>query len=992
MRTPGHKTLIHLAALGACAGLALAAHAQATDATPPAAAEGQPDAAASSSNVLNTVVVSGSRISARGFTQPTPTTRLVAADLEKVAKPNLFDALAELPALQGSTGRTTSTNSTSSGIQGLSSLSLRGLGPIRTLTLLDGQRVVGANVTGVTDVSQFPQLLIKQVDVVTGGASASYGSDAVGGVVNFITDKRFTGFKANVEAGETNYHDDRNTTLQAAWGRGFLDGRAHLTASVEYGREAGVPSPRFGGAGANGRSWFKNPAFQVRPIASTTDGKPQYIGIENAQQFQYAKYGLITNGPLQGTAFGKDGVPFKFNYGSGGVPTGTGAVTGCITPFCVGGDLSGTVGGGTTLGMNMTRQVAYTRGSLELNDDHELFFTFNYGKVDSRFTPNPGAAKNDNLTIQCDNPFVPASIQAACATNGITSFKFGTSNAEFPKDIEVNPVRTQARLVLGANGKFDAFGKAWTYDAYAAHAQNTIDISVANMSLNNRYNAAIDAIRGPNNTIICRNPAAVAAGCVPLNVIGDVPADPAAMAYIEPANGPHQHSRQRQTVASFAINGEPFSLWAGPVAVAFGAEARKEQYYVTGDPYGNGVSNTSPNTPAYPADPLLNTSIGNNWYAGNYHNAEGSYNVKEGFLELNLPLFKSTSLGEANFNVAGRHTRYSTSGGVDSWKAGSTWKTGVDGLRLRAVTSKDVRAPNLSELFAAPLVVNNTVNSGGTSVTIQQRTIGNTSLRPETARNTTFGIVLAQPTWAPGFSASIDYFDIKVKDVISSLTAQQEVDLCAAGNKEICAAMDLTSATKFVTLQAFNLASMHNKGADLEGVYRFDLGAAGLPGKLTLRALATYTKSFLIDSGVVGTIPAEAAGVNVANVNNVGFTPKWKGQFSQSWDTDTVSLTVSQRWISDGVYSNEYIECQANCPVSTVVHPTILNNQMKGAFYWDIGGSYKWSKNLSLYFKIDNLTNVDPVAAPQTGTGYGINPFLYDVLGRQYRVGARMSF
>ncbi|MFG6461438.1 TonB-dependent receptor plug domain-containing protein [Roseateles sp. DXS20W] len=981
MRTPGHRTLIHLAALGACASFALAARAQ--DAVPEAPADA---ASASASNVLSPVIVSGSRISARGFTQPTPTTRMVAADLDKLAKPNLFNAIAELPALQGSTGRTTSTNSTSSGIQGLSSLSLRGLGPIRTLTLIDGQRVVGANVTGVTDVSQFPQLLVKQVDVVTGGASASYGSDAVGGVVNFITDKRFTGFKANVEAGQTNYGDDENATLQAAWGRGLLDGRAHLTASVEYSREKGVPSPRFGGAGANGRTWFRNPAFQVRPIAQTTDGKPQYTFIEDAQQFQYAKYGLITNGPLQGTAFGKDGVPFQFQYGSNGVPTKTGAVTGCVTPFCVGGDLSGTVGGGTTLGMNMTRQVAYTRGSLELTPDHEVFFSLNYGKVDSLFTPNPGAAKNDNLTIQCDNPFLPASIVTACAANNITSFKYGTANAVFPKDIEVNPVRTQARAVVGANGRFEMLGKDWTYDAYASHGQNTIAIRVANMSLNARYNAAIDAIRGPNNTIICRNPVAVAAGCVPLNIIGDVPANPAAMAYIEPANGPRQHSRQRQSVASFSVNGEPFSLWAGPVAVAFGAEARREQYYVIGDPYGNGVSAATPNTPEYPADPLLNTAIGNNWYAGNYHNAEGSYHVKEGFLELNLPLFKSASLGEANVNVAGRHTRYSTSGRVDSWKLGSTWKTGVDGLRLRAVTSRDVRAPNLSELFAAPLVVNNTVNSGGTTLTVQQRTIGNTKLRPEIARNTTLGLVLTQPKWAPGFSASIDYFDIKVNDVISSLNAQQEVDLCAAGNQEICAAMDLVSATKYVTLQAFNLASMRNKGWDLEALYRFNLAGVGLPGSLTLRGLATHTQTFKTNSGVVGTIPTEAAGVNLGN------TPKWKGQFSQSWETDTASFTVSQRWISDGVYSNEFIECQTNCPVSTVTRATILNNQMKGAFYWDIGGSYKVNKTVSVYFKIDNLTDVDPVAAPQTGTGYGINPFLYDVLGRQYRIGARMQF
>ncbi len=545
MRNPGHPTLIHLAALGACATLALSAQAQAADTAPPAVPDSQQQDTASNgaSNTLSTVVVTGSRISQRGFAQPTPTTTLTAVDLQKAAQPNLFNTLIELPALQGSTGRTTSTFSTSSGVQGLSSLSLRGLSPLRTLTLLDGQRVVPANVTGVTDVSQFPQLLITQVDVVTGGAGASYGSDAVGGVVNFITDKRFTGFKANVEGGQTNYGDDKNATLQGAWGRSFLDDRAHLIVSAEFVREKGVPSPRFGGAGANGRTWFQNPAFQVRTLGSTTDGKPQIYDIRNAQQFQYAKYGLITNGPLQGTAFGKDGVPYKFVYGSNGVPTGTGAVTNCITPFCVGGDLAGTVGGGTSMGMDLKREVFYTRGSLDLNDNAEIYFTVNLAKVTARFNPNPGAAKNDNLTIQCDNPYLPASIQQACTDNHITSFKYGTANGNFEKDIEVNPVREQKRFVIGSSGKFNVGDKSWTYDGYFEHGINDIDISVANMMLNPRYNAAIDAIRGPNGTIICRNPAAVAAGCVPLNIIGDVKQDPAALAYVLPANGPRQLSR-----------------------------------------------------------------------------------------------------------------------------------------------------------------------------------------------------------------------------------------------------------------------------------------------------------------------------------------------------------------------------------------------------------------------------------------------------------------
>ena len=994
MRTPVQRTLISLAVASACwnVGIAHAQQAQPEPDTPAAtadaAAQATPaEAAPATGEASNVVRISGSRIAARGFTMPTPTTSLTSADLEKSAKPNLFNTLAELPALQGSTGRTTSTNSTSSGIQGLSSLSLRGLGTIRTLTLLDGQRVVGANVTGVTDVSQFPQLLVKRVDVVTGGASASYGSDAVGGVVNFVTDKKFTGFKAHVQGGQTKYDDDRGGSVQAAWGKAFLDNRFHVTASAEFTKENGIESPGFGGKGPNGRTWYQNPAYSVRPLSQTGDGLPQYRVIEQAQQYQYAKYGLITSGPLQGTAFGAGGVPYQFQYGSNGQPTGTGAVTGCVNPFCIGGDLSGSVGSGTNLAMNFKRQVAYTRMSYDLTPDHQLYFTANYGKVDSRFSPNPGAAKNANLNIQCSNPFLPASIVDACARNNITSFQYGTANAVFPENIDVQPTRTQRRFVLGAEGKFALFGKDWSYDAYVTHGENKTNLDAFNMTLNARYNNAIDAVRAPDGRIVCRNPVAAASGCVPLNIIGDNPIDPAAWAYIAPANGPRQRTTQSQDVGSFNINGELFEGWAGPISLATGAEYRREKYRVRGDAYGNGVTPDSPNNAMYPADPLLNTTVGNNWYAGNFHNGEGSYNVREAYVELNIPVFKSATWGEANLNLADRETKYSTAGSVGSWKLGATWQTPIDGLRLRGVTSKDVRAPNLSELFAAPVVVNNVVQYQGNTISVQERTVGNTNLRPEIARNNTFGIVLSQPKWAPGFSISADYFDIEVKGVISALTIQQEVDLCVAGNQEICQAMVLNSpGNNYVTVQNFNLASLKVKGFDLETAYRTGLERLNLPGRFTFRALATRNLHYITESGVVGTIAVDSAGSNMGN------TPKWKVLSQQTWENDKLSVTLTERWFSDGTYRNDFIECQTGCPMSTLIHPTIYDNKMKGAAYLDIGASYNLSKQLQAYFKIDNVTDRAPEAAPQTNASYGINPALYDVVGRTYRAGLRYGF
>lgn len=945
----------------------------------------------------NDIIVTGSRIKASGFTAPTPTTMVDLAQIQNNAQPNIFTTIAQLPSLQGSSGVTTGTNSTSSGQQGLSSFSLRGLGTIRTLTLLDGQRVVGANVTGVPDISLFPQLLIKRVDVVTGGASASYGSDAVGGVVNFITDKRFVGFKANVQGGITTYGDNKQGLVQAAFGKAFFDDRLHVQVSGEYDHEDGVPAGGFGEQLAGGRSWYRTSTFINRNV--TNDGSPQYLVRDHAQAYQYTKYGLISSGPLQGTAFDVNGKPFQFQYGSNGVPskTAAGTVAGCYSAggFCLGGDLSGNVGAGTTLQSRLDRYNGYGRVGFDIDPDNEIYATVNIAQVDTMNQPNPGATKS-GLTLQCSNPFVPASVQAACGAAGITQFQFGTSNGQLP-NITVYPTRKQYRFVGGAAGKVPVLGTQWNYDISYEHGENITDINVKNIMLNNRYAAAIQAV-SLGGQIVCADPVARANGCVPINIIGGAAPSAAAIAYIEPANGPFQHTRQTQDTFNFSFSGSPLSLWAGPVSVAAGAEYRNEFYHVTGDPYGNGVSAETPYSANYPADPLLSTN-GGNWYAGNYHAGRGSYHVAEGFLEVNLPFLKSDALGSANLNVAGRVTNYSTSGTVYTWKIGGTWDTPIDGVRLRAVTSRDVRAPNLSELFAAPISVtvpnftnpdpNRPANVPST-LTILQNSIGNTALKPEIARNTTAGIVLSRPQWLRGFSASFDYYRIKVNGVISTLNAQQEVNLCYLNNiTSLCSAFNLTppaGTTPYVNLQAFNLASIFTDGFDIEASYQFGLDKVGLPGRVVLRGLATNVKNFITDPGVPGTIPTQGAGVNAGN------TPSWKLLATEAWNTDTFSLSVQQRWFSDGVYNNEYVVCSTNCPVSTTQHPTIDNNSMPGAFYLDIGGSYNITKKLNVYFKIDNLLDHDPAPSPQTNTGIDVNQALYDTLGRLFRVGARYNF
>ncbi|MBM6577932.1 TonB-dependent receptor [Microvirga sp. SRT01] len=927
------------------------------------------------------IIVTGSRITTGGYTAPTPTTVIDASAIAANAQPNIFTTIAQLPSLQGSTGTATNTFSTSSGQQGLSSFSLRGVGAIRTLTLLDGQRVVGANVTGVPDISLFPQLLVKRVDVVNGGASASYGSDAVGGVVNFITDTRYQGVKGNVQGGITNYGDNEQVLVQLAAGTSFFEDRVHVVASTEYAREEGIGGGEFGIGLAGGRDWFRQSTLINRNVLN--DGSPQYLFRDFAQPYNYTKFGLITAGPLQGTAFDQAGNPFQFQYGSNGTPArdAAGSVTGCFPGFCLGGDLSGNVDAGRSLQSRIQRVNSYGRIGFDWAPDNEIYFTGNIGQVKTRNQP-VGGQNRPNLTIQCANPFVPALVQAACATAGITNFQYGTSNAALG-NTQVHTDRRQYRFVAGAKGRQSVAGSDWTYDMYYEHGTNYSDIDVSNILLSNRFNQAINATT-LNGAIVCANPVARAGGCQPLNIFGGNPSQQA-LDYIMPANGPYQRTRQTQDVISVNFSGSPFSLWAGPVSFAFGAEFRHEYYRVRADPYGAGIENT-PNNAAYPFDPLLLPG-GNNWYAGNYKNGQGAYSVKEAFVETNIPLLDSDGAGRANINGAVRVTDYSTSGTVWAWKVGGTWDLPIDGFRIRGVTSRDVRAPNLSELFAAPVTTtlpNFFDPFRNVNVLAIQNTIGNTNLTPEIARNSTAGIAFSDSKWLPGLSVSVDYYRIKIKDVISSLGAGDIVNLCfrnilPAG----CSAFNLnnTNGPNFINVQAFNLASIDTEGFDIEASYRWQR-PLGLPGNFTVRALATNIRKFVTDTGLPGTIPNDTAGVNT------GSTPDWKWLAQQSYSNDDFSLLVQERWFSDGVLGNQYVECGAgNCPASTTTRPTIDQNFMPGAFYLDIGGSYNVTKEITAYFKVDNLLDRDPAKSP-----FFVNPALYDVYGRIYRAGVRFNF
>lgn len=938
----------------------------------PAARQAEAEAAAQESSGTPEITVTATRVIRDGYSAPTPLTVFGEEDIERAGEANVFSAAVQLPSLAGSNSTSTFGTTQSTGTGGLSTLNLRGLGTNRTLTLLDGQRVVSALNIGVTDAGAFPQALVKRVEVVTGGASASWGSDAVAGVVNYVLDHEFTGVKANVNGGITTYGDNKQGMFSLTVGTKFLNDRAHLIVSGEIQRNEGIPR------GIGKRDWYDGTRILQRTIAGTPAGEPQYLVLPNVVDMRLAPGGLITAGPLRGIAFGPGGVPYNFQYGSI-----------IASPNMSGGDQSGDVGNNSNLDAEQQRDTLYVRLAYDLSDSVTLYGTYNYGAVRTRAHSYPGQYRTGTLTIQCDNAFLPQSVRTACGTNNITSFQYGSFIADLPDTIAVNE-RNMDRFAVGLDGKYSLFGRDFTLSAYYAHGTTYTESRILNNTLNNLLFAAIDAVPGPNGTVVCRSAAARAAGCVPLNIIGTGVASQSAIDWI--SGEPWLRTWLTQDVAAISTSGEPFDLWAGPVSIALGAEYRREAFEQQADPQSIGNA----------GNPLLSAG-GNNWFTGNFRPAAGDFHVWEAFIETVIPLVDSAALGKAELNLAARATDYSQSGYVTTWKVGGTWDTPLKGLRLRGLQSRDIRAPNLSELFRAPANLTGTVIDrfppfAGLDQTINQATLSNLNLEPEISRTKQVGVVY-QPEWFPGFSASVDYYDISVTGAIGTISAQQTVDLCFLGNTDICDFIIRNPAGQITEVQLVpvNLAQTKTRGLDIEASFRKSLGdiIPGAGGTITLRGLATHVFEYETFSGLPNAIPSEVSGQNSGNI------AKWRVYTAQSYSDDRLTLSLTQRYVSPGVINNAWIECTSNCPVPTINNPTVNNNRIEGALYVDLGGSFKLTNpdrgfKSEIYFKIDNLFNVDPPLAASAGINpylvRSINSALYDVLGRTFRLGARVSF
>ena len=872
-------------------------------------AEGSADAASS----VDEIVVTASRIDRAGFEAPTPTIHLSAEDLSVGARPNIAAALNDMPQFRATTSaQTTGTNTGA----GNAPVDLRGLGINRTLVLIDGRRVSSEN-----DLNAVPSVLVKSVDVVTGGASAAWGSGAVAGVVNIGIDRYFTGGKIGAEYGISSYDDAEQERFEGAWGTDFADGRGHFVIGGEYLDNEGVipktSRPNIG-----------------RWATVTLNGETRLtpdVGFANA-----AYGGLILSGVNKGMVFNSDGTLRPFDYGTVG---GTNSV-------------GGEGPSNDDLSPLVTPQRRYTgmaSATYEVSDNLRLTADIRHSRMWNNYIWFGDHDRGD-LTISIENAYLSDDVRNAMAAAGQTAFTFGRFNSDLSySTIDFERVTTQATLAV--DGDFG--GGRWRWGAYYSHGEYENNIDTPGFLLKTEFAQSVDSVIDPvSGEAVCRvtltDPNS---GCVPINLFGVGAPSQEAIDYV--TGTPSQRATTKLDVGGISIRGEPFSLPAGDVSIAFGVEARKESIdQVAGELDMAGAFKTF-----------------------QFSSMAGEYSVKEAFAEVLVPVVRNLPVfNDLQFNAAARISDYDTTGSIWSWKVGATNEF-FSGFRGRITQSRDIRSAGLSEMFTQSTTGWNTINDPANknqSYYVLNNGGGNPDLAPETADTFTAGFTYAPPS-VPGLNLSLDYYKIKIDDVITTIAPQDLVTRCHRGNTALCAKIERDADGILVrTMSTYvNLAEYQTDGIDAEASYSSpaDLWVPGATGRLNLHLVGTWVNSLTTNDGMT----------EIEYVKSQGYSfglgvPTLRANASAAWQGDVFGVNLRARYISAGEYN------------STV---DIANNEIDAFIYVDLGLTadlaHYGANGVELYANATNLFDKDP----PVGSLY--SPY-YDVIGRYVTVGARYRF
>ncbi|MEJ0039717.1 MAG: TonB-dependent receptor [Gammaproteobacteria bacterium] len=921
---------------------------------------------------LQEIVVTGSRIQRpNGFSAPTPVTVVGAERLEQRAITNIGDALNELPSFRASTNPATTQNT--GGNIGARVLDLRGLGAPRTLVLVDSKRFVASTSQGTIDTNLIPSILIDRVEVVTGGASAQYGSDAVAGVVNFTLASKLEGMRSTVSYGESGEGDDEQFGAAIAGGLPFADGRGHFVWAGEFSKEHGMGD-------CYTRSWCGNETLNLGNSPPGLGGRPANNITNNVQTATVSQDGVIDSAsaafPLRGITFNPDGSTRPFQYGElyG---------TNLVPLFMKGGEGHGenVFIAGYLLKAPVKRYIGYTKTTFDFTDSVQGGLDVSYGQVDGKsygaqYRDSAGSLANAQSfgPIRADNAYLPASVKQIMTANNIQTFALGRAFGDVGNALGESTTKTY-RGVASLQGKFG--DSSWKWDGYYQYGRNDVQLDVSNNISISRMRNAMDAVTNGAGQIVCRiNADASTANddpaCAPFNAFGRNRFSDAAKAYVTPAG--FQSTAIRENVVAANAQGDLFSLPAGAVQLAGGVEHRDQK--LNGD-----------------ADPLSQTV---DFYTLNGQALGGKIQVTEGYLETNIPLLKDLPGARAvELNGAGRRTHYSFSNptsadhslSVTTWKAGLTWEV-IPEVRFRGTKSRDIRAPNLFELFGPITSGGGGIidrANGGIQSNPQQLSGSNAALVPEVADSWTAGVVLKPGGFLDGLQFSVDYYDIEIEKAIGTLGGQTVLDRCFLGATEFCQYISRDAAGNLVQIRnvLLNVNEQITKGIDIEAQYRVEMGSVG---NLDLRLLGTIVND-LITVDTAG--PTQRAGVTGWRAGTQAGMPDWSADLLTTWNRGPLSLTLHNKYIPDGLYNNALIgPDQAGYAIT--LSNSANTNKVSSAFYSDLSGQWRFNDTITAFAAVNNVFDREPPTAPSVA-GNG-NFILFDPIGRSYKVGMRAKF
>ncbi len=956
---------------GAACLVATAAHAQ----TPPPApvARQQGDAAAQAGDGGGDIVVTGSRIRRPDYEAPNPIVSFDAGDIRESGNTNVTTFLQRVPALTNSLDSTRTAGRSQAdgafGQVGLNLLDLRGLGPNRTLVLVNGRRhVAGQPDTAAVDINSIPTDLIERVDVLTGAASAVYGADGVSGVVNFVLRRDFEGVGARAQMGISSRGDAANRFASLIAGRNFGDGRGNVTLAYEYNADQPLANDDRRYLSASERQYFVN-----------LDG------------YDPARAGTYKIGPVGDLRY-PDSSNQGIVYIGDQVFRGDGAI---YTPGRFLRNDSYTVGGDDTpvagyIGDIFPRTRRHAVNALAHYDASDAFKVSLEGKfVQSTVTSFSGFGGNYPATVTLDNPFIPASILAAARGAGLASVGVNRNNFDIPRRGESDRRRTYRGVVDVTGGITDHA----SYDVSYTYGRTDVRATKLNDRLATRFTEALDAVRDPaTNQIVCRSAAARAAGCVPVNTFGGTTVDPASFDYY--LSNPSSAARLTQHVVNAALTGDFgqfFDLPGGPVAFAAGGEYRRE------------------GSRFRPAQALVD----NQFYQYDEYiiptPSDGTFDVWEVFGELNVPLLKDRPFFHLlSVGAAGRYSDYSTVGATRAYQFNGIWAP-VRAISFRGSYGRSVRAPNIGEIYrprtgssdflSDPCYLGNRTlgtasraancvavitaaggnpatftaqNNPNAAINIPGTQQGNPNLRAEVARTWTAGIVL-RPDFVPGLSIGLDWYDIRLRDAINTPAANAVSQLCVdqpSLDNVYCALISRQPGTGYIngyTVQPQNVAAFRTAGAELNIAYRF---ATARAGTFDLRLVGGYLNR--LDQ-------IATPGAAVANNVDALFRPKWNATFSPTWSDGPLTLSYNLRW-QNGVRRFSRFDSDAN---PSLVDPRYF--RYRALWQHDLQAQLEVDERFSFHGGVNNLADRKPDIGFETNAP--ISP-----VGRFFYLGARLRY